>query len=100
MFTALWLAILLVVLATEAWALLRSSQGDTISEHIWVLLCNRWFRSVLFALWFWLTWHFLIEPFVTIDLTRSLVEDVLITGVGFLVGFKVSPPSWRGNCGS
>ena len=59
-FTALWVAWALMFAAVEGVALMRKRSGDTLSEHVWLLLRLRgpaWFLGAGFLAW--LVIHFL-----------------------------------------
>jgi len=59
-FTAAWIIWGLAFIGLEAWALIRSEKGDTLSEQVWALFGVSnvvWFMGAGFLLW--LVIHFL-----------------------------------------
>lgn len=59
--TGVWVALLVLVLAVEAYALGTRTKGDTLTEQVWRLREISWLRIPLWAFWAWLTYHFWIE---------------------------------------
>ena len=94
-FLNLWLAILVLGLALETFALIRDGKGDTLSEQIWRLLESRKWRTLIFGIWFWLTWHFFIEPYMPWDWTHVPWDDFVVIALGMLVGAILPAQKWR-----
>ena len=95
----IWAVLIGLLLVYETITLLAPRRGDTLSEQVWMLMCNRLWRAALFGLWFWLTFHFIVEPFLLSDFTHSSGEDFLIVLLGFLVGWALPTSKFRGDCG-
>jgi len=75
--------VFVAVLAIEAGALSNKQYGDTLSEQVWALMTTVSGAFILVSLWFWLTWHFFIEPrfFESLWLT-TFTDDYIVIGAG------------------
>lgn len=84
-FTTLWIALLIGVLVVEFAAIVNKDYGDTLSEHVWRLMTTIAGSFVLISLWFWLTWHFFIEPRFFTELWLDVwTDDYIVVGAGLL----------------
>jgi len=77
-----WPIITVVILAFEGKALLNRTPGDTLSESIWWLRARIWGRLLFNPLWFWMTYHFIIEPESMNPLSGIWWDDFLVIGLG------------------
>jgi hypothetical protein len=57
-----WLWLLSFLAAFEAWAIVRSRQGDTLSEFVWIKTQALPMRAALGGLLVWLVYHWLFAP--------------------------------------
>ena len=94
----IWVTLALIVLIFETITILIPAKGDTLSEKLWELMCSALWRSMLYAVAFWLIWHLFLEPNIWVDRTASPIDDFVVVAVGAVVGFLVPPPKWRGGC--
>jgi hypothetical protein len=95
-FEILWLTIAIVFTAIEFYAIFITKRlKNTFSYQMWVLSHYTWFRMILFGSDGWVTWHFLVQPYLPVDTTRSIWPDLTIILVMMIVGVRVGPPKWR-----
>jgi len=86
----LWIGLFLPILAVEVWAIAYRRQA-TLSRAVWDAMAAWWFRAPFFALWFWLTWHWIVEWFWLPQLRGDWVSDVLVAVAGALAGIAARP---------
>lgn len=93
-----WITIGILVLIVEGVTLILKQRGDTFSEQVWKWSCTDFWQGVVFAAMFWLFYHFIVDPYFFFDLTGQAWDDILIALFGFVVGWFMPRPKWRGNC--
>ena len=79
-----WLLLLALVLAAEAYALVRPALDDTLSYQVWRLREHWAGRTALVAVYAWLGWHWFAE---SPTLRREWRDDVfLVLAVALVAG--------------
>lgn len=80
-----WAFLVVAVLVLEIGALLNQDYGDTLSEQVWTLMKTVTGSFILVSLWFWLTWHWFIEPrFFEQWFLTNWTDDYAVVGLGLL----------------
>lgn len=89
--TIAWIVIFIVGLIVEAFALLRGGKRDTLSEQVWTFRAHKLGKYLLFPAWFWLSWHFLFEPY-SMGPAELWWDDIFVLMAGAIVAFFIRYP--------
>lgn len=80
-----WAILFSAVLIWEYFSIVRKERGDTLSEQVWKLMKYWPAAMLIMGLWFWLTWHWFIEPQWFESLQHyTWWDDYVVTGLGML----------------
>ena len=91
-----WLVLIAVAVVAEFISLY--SDGLPLTGAYLRLACSTFLRTVLFAFFFWMAWHWLIQPWFVTDTNGMWIVDVFFVFVGGVVGLKIGPPKWGVDC--
>lgn len=80
----IWLLLLVAILVFEFRALFSGRINDTLSEAVWWLRARLWGRVLIVPLWFWLTWHFFLEPSFLDPRAGVWYDDFIVVGLGLV----------------
>lgn len=81
-----WLVMFAVAITFQLQAVARGSRWGMLTSSVRWLRVRIWGRLVLFPAWFWLTWHWFLEPRA---LGRSWWDDALAVLAGVAVAVAV-----------
>lgn len=91
-----WFALVAVAIVGEFISL--GTKGVPLTHVYLRLACSTFLRIILFAFFFWMAWHWMIQPWLWADTNGVLLLDLAFIVAGGLVGWKVGPPKWSVDC--
>lgn len=92
-----WMILVAVAIVAEFIALYTDNMP--LTQAYLRLACSTLLRTVLFAFFFWMLWHWMIQPWFFVDTNGWLPIDLAFVALGGFVGWKIGPPKWGIDCG-